>query len=641
MHLTFKNRVLLSQYFVVFLFIVFCALIFANIKDTNDNKVHFARESFNQYRLASQSQYDIAQILQFLSAVSASKSQDGLDDGFKKAEVAYNDLLANLETLKKEAQKRNNTKLLSQIEEIIPLCNDYYYTAVEMANTYVKSGTKDGNEFMLTLNEVAKILHEKTTLLYQVSNENFLSNMDQIAKSTSLIKLLSMWGPLFVLVLASFIIFVFAKKMDQSLKDVVLGLVENSSDLEGASISLYENSQQLFQSVEQQSTDMDVTSSAVHEISAMVDSNADYSSKAKDATVQTVQVTETGIETLEKVLHAIENLSTSNSNLVHDMENFNKDVSSMINVISEIDQKTKIINDIVFQTKLLSFNASVEAARAGKHGKGFSVVSEEIGNLAAMSGNASKEITDMLSRSVTTVTDIIKNSETKIDKIRKEAAVQVKSSKEIVNEAKEVMSSILNNINSVEQMNKEIVVASNEQSVGVRDINNSLSNIATSIKNNREVAEESAEQSKLLTNQAEKLSHVIDDFLVFIEGKKEGNFNFKAAISAHLGWRSKLNNYLSHPDGSLKAEVVCRDDQCALGKWLHGDGEVYKERHATTFVNLVDSHANFHRSVGQIVQLIDQGKKNDALDELRPNSTYISTSKKTVDLLKQLQKEIG
>lgn len=641
MNLTFKTRVLLSQYVVVFFFVVFSILIYANIKDTNDNKVHFARESFTQYRLASQSQYDIAQIQQFLSGVSASKAQDGLSDGFKKAEIAYNDLLANLEQLKKEASKRNNQELTLQVEEIIPLANDYYYTAVEMANTYVSSGTTDGNEFMLTLNEVSSILQEKTSALFKKSNENFLSNMDQIGQSTSLIKLLSIWGPVFVLLLTSILIFLFAKKMDKSLRDVVSGLVENSSDLEGASISLYENSQQLFESVEKESREMDLTSSAVHEISAMVDSNAEYSSKAKDATVKTVEVTEKGIKTLENVLHAIEELSTSNSQMVRDMENFNNDVGSMINVISEIDDKTKIINDIVFQTKLLSFNASVEAARAGEAGKGFAVVAEEIGNLAAMSGTAAKDIAEMLAKSVATVSNIMKESQTRIGHISQSASEQVKSSKAVVDEANRAMASILENITVVEEMNKEIVVASNEQSTGVRDVNKSLSNIAVSIKNNHEVAEESAEQSKVLTTQAEKLSEVISHFLTFVEGEKRGGFNFKSAISAHLGWRSNLNNYLLNPDGHLKEEVVCKDDQCQLGKWLYGDGVIYQKNHGEVYSQLVESHAEFHRAVGHIVGLIHNGDKESAVNELRPKSNYMLASKRTVAIIKQMQKEVG
>ena len=72
---------------------------------------------------------------------------------------------------------------------------------------------------------------------------------------------------------------------------------------------------------------------------------------------------------------------------------------------------------IVFQTKLLSFNASVEAARAGEYGKGFSVVAEEVGNLAQMSGIAAKDISALLQSSVKKVEQIATESKTKIDRL--------------------------------------------------------------------------------------------------------------------------------------------------------------------------------------------------------------------------------
>ncbi|NCQ16281.1 chemotaxis protein, partial [Candidatus Falkowbacteria bacterium] len=67
----------------------------------------------------------------------------------------------------------------------------------------------------------------------------------------------------------------------------------------------------------------------------------------------------------------------------------NQDIASLVFAIEEIAEKTKIIDDIVFQTKILSFNASVEAERAGEFGRGFSVVAQEVSNLAKMSGRAS------------------------------------------------------------------------------------------------------------------------------------------------------------------------------------------------------------------------------------------------------------
>ena len=78
----------------------------------------------------------------------------------------------------------------------------------------------------------------------------------------------------------------------------------------------------------------------------------------------------------------------------------------ILGYIKSIEEKTKVINDIVFQTKLLSFNASVEAARAGEQGKGFAVVAEEVGNLATMSGTSAEEISKLLESSISHIESI-------------------------------------------------------------------------------------------------------------------------------------------------------------------------------------------------------------------------------------------
>lgn len=78
----------------------------------------------------------------------------------------------------------------------------------------------------------------------------------------------------------------------------------------------------------------------------------------------------------------------------------NRGLQDLVLLIGKIREKTKVIDEIVFQTRLLSFNASVEAARAGEHGKGFAVVAEEVGSLAQMSGSAAKEISAILAEGV-------------------------------------------------------------------------------------------------------------------------------------------------------------------------------------------------------------------------------------------------
>ena len=96
------------------------------------------------------------------------------------------------------------------------------------------------------------------------------------------------------------------------------------------------------------------------------------------------------------------------------VETGNLKIAEIIKMIEEISQKTRVINDIVFQTKLLTFNASVEAAREGEHGKGFALIAEEIGNLAQMSGNAATEISALLETSVQKVDQIISESKSSV-----------------------------------------------------------------------------------------------------------------------------------------------------------------------------------------------------------------------------------
>ena len=118
-----------------------------------------------------------------------------------------------------------------------------------------------------------------------------------------------------------------------------------------------------------------------------------------------------------RMLKAIQDIDKANTDVLETIAVGHRDLDRVAKLILDIGEKTKVINEIVFQTKLLSFNASVEAARAGEHGRGFSVVAEEIGNLAAMSGEAAKDIATLLESSVKEVKTTISATQNRIEAI--------------------------------------------------------------------------------------------------------------------------------------------------------------------------------------------------------------------------------
>lgn len=73
-------------------------------------------------------------------------------------------------------------------------------------------------------------------------------------------------------------------------------------------------------------------------------------------------------------------------------------ITDLVNFVEEVSSKSKVIHDIAFKTKVLSFNASVEAERAGARGRGFSIVAQEMKRLAEISGKAAEEIASLVDR---------------------------------------------------------------------------------------------------------------------------------------------------------------------------------------------------------------------------------------------------
>lgn len=312
----------------------------------------------------------------------------------------------------------------------------------------------------------------------------------------------------------------FGFSVSKSVSSIISVLANNSSEVSDASTKIASQSTELSESATEQAAALQETVAAVDEINAMVEKNAEAAEKSKEMSSNSRETASKGKQIVENMLLAVNDINVQNDEISNQMQQTNSQLTEITKLINDIGSKTKVINEIVFQTKLLSFNASVEAARAGEYGKGFAVVAEEVGNLAQMSGNAAKEITEMLEQSVRQVETIIGETKTRVERLMSESHKKVDVGIQTAKECSEALEEILGQVSSVDALVSEIAVASQEQSTGIREISKAVGQMEEVTQQNSSVAQASSISGEQLRAQATQLDSLVKDLVSIIHGDK-------------------------------------------------------------------------------------------------------------------------
>lgn len=309
------------------------------------------------------------------------------------------------------------------------------------------------------------------------------------------------------------------RMINRAIDNVISNLTEGALQVAGASQQIAASSEELSQASTEQAASLEETAASIEEMTSMVQKNAENAKRAYELSNHSTESAEKGKLVVQDMIKAIDDISVSNNEIMTQVEESNKQISDIVHVIAEIGNKTKVINDIVFQTKLLSFNASVEAARAGEHGKGFAVVAEEVGNLAQMSGNAAKEISTMLESSIQKVESIVNETKQRVSSLVLEGKTRVEAGSKIANQCGDVLEDIVKEITNVAEMSHEITIACDEQYQGVQEITKAMNQLDQVTQTNAATSEESASAAEELSSQADSLNQTIDVLVDEIYGK--------------------------------------------------------------------------------------------------------------------------
>ncbi|MEI7309224.1 methyl-accepting chemotaxis protein [Pectobacterium carotovorum] len=291
--------------------------------------------------------------------------------------------------------------------------------------------------------------------------------------------------------------------MTVRLRSIVGEVRQGSEAIAGASSQLAAGNIDLSSRTEEQASALQETAASIEQLSSTVRQNADNARQANQLAQSTTQQAQSGGQLVTEVVETMGAIDSSSKKIV--------------DIIGVIDS-------IAFQTNILALNAAVEAARAGEQGRGFAVVASEVRSLAQRSASAAKEIKELIDRSVQTV----------------------EAGNRLVVQAGASIQDIVNGVRKVSDLVGEISSASNEQTMGIEQVNVAVNQMEVTTQQNASLVNEASAATQSLQQQAAQLAETVSQFRL-------GNAHQVARVPAATPTLS-LKPALAAPSGTSASE---------------------------------------------------------------------------------------
>ena len=291
--------------------------------------------------------------------------------------------------------------------------------------------------------------------------------------------------------------------------------------LENSSQELLENVNTLNQSSNSAAASLEETAAALEEITSTVISNA------------------SNVELMTRFSSEVSNSAKKGQQLANQTTNAMDEINNQVNRINEA---IAVIDQIAFQTNILSLNAAVEAATAGEAGKGFAVVAQEVRNLASRSAEAAKEIKN-----------IVENATSKANE-----------GKNISFEMIQGYTELLENIEKQSQTINEIATASKEQQAGITQINDAVTGLDQQTQQNANIASDTKTIAINADNIAKKI--VSDSHNKQFVGKEDVEKEYKKSNTSSTKQEHQINKKPLETNKTISSKVTTKTAEIKSSK---------------------------------------------------------------------------
>ncbi|AMU97667.1 methyl-accepting chemotaxis protein [Xanthomonas citri] len=289
---------------------------------------------------------------------------------------------------------------------------------------------------------------------------------------------------------------VFAQMRDDAnatasqLAQIVGNIQQSAVSINAAATEIAAGNQDLSQRTEQQAANLEETAASMEELTSTVKQNAESARQANQLAIGAARVASEGGDVVGRVVDTMSGIEASS-----------KKIADIISVI----------DGIAFQTNILALNAAVEAARAGEQGRGFAVVASEVRTLAQRSSGAAKEIKDLIDDSVQRVAE----------------------GSALVHSAGKTMGEVVTSVQRVTDIMGEISAASQEQSAGIEQVNQTITHMDETTQQNAALVEEATAAARSMEEQAVQLTDAVAIFKIDTRKARRADTRATAPV-AHL-----------------------------------------------------------------------------------------------------------